>query len=45
MERTREPMNKNRVLGAGNRGEWANDHEALVIRRDPAYIRRLCGEG
>ena len=30
MERSRGPMNKNRIGGAGDRGEWARDHEAPV---------------
>lgn len=33
MERIREPMNKNRIEGVGDRGEQARNCEALVIRR------------
>jgi hypothetical protein len=28
----REPMNKNRIEGAAEQGEWACNHEALVIK-------------
>ncbi|WP_265299529.1 hypothetical protein [Verminephrobacter eiseniae] len=28
----REPMDKNRIEGAAKQGEWARDHEALVIK-------------
>jgi hypothetical protein len=28
----REPMNKNRIEGAAEQGEWAMNHEALVIK-------------
>ena len=28
----REPMNKNRIEGAAEQGEWAKDHEALVTK-------------
>jgi hypothetical protein len=28
----REPMNKNRIEGAAKQGEWACNHEALVIK-------------
>ena len=31
----REPMDKNRIGGGGNRGEWANDHEAGVTKGAP----------
>jgi hypothetical protein len=27
-----EPTNRNRIQGAGDRGEWANDHEAPVTK-------------
>jgi hypothetical protein len=27
-----EPMNKNRIEGAAEQGEWAMNHEALVIK-------------
>jgi hypothetical protein len=27
-----EPMNKNRIEGTAKQGEWASDHEALVIK-------------
>ena len=27
-----EPMNKNRIEGTAEQGEWAMDHEALVIK-------------
>ena len=32
MERTHGPTNRNRIQGAGDRGEWANDHEAPVTK-------------
>ena len=32
MERSCEPMNKNRIEGAAEQGEWARNHEALVIK-------------
>ena len=32
MERNCEPMNKNRIEGAVEQGEWARNHEALVIK-------------
>ena len=32
MERSRGPMDKNRIRGTGTRGEWARDHEALVTK-------------
>ncbi len=32
MERNRGPMNKNRIRGAGNRDEWASDHEVPVTK-------------
>lgn len=32
MERSCEPMNKNRIEGAGEQGERANNREALVIK-------------
>jgi hypothetical protein len=35
----REPMNKNRIEGAAEQGEWAKDHEALVTKAK----RRRCG--
>ena len=28
----REPMNKNRIEGAAEQGEWAMNHEALVTK-------------
>ncbi len=28
----REPMNKNRMEGAAEQGEWAMNHEALVTK-------------
>ena len=28
----REPMNKNRIEGAAEQGEWAQNHEALVTK-------------
>jgi len=28
----REPMNKNRIQGATEQGEWAKDHKALVTK-------------
>jgi hypothetical protein len=28
----REPMDKNRIEGAAEQGEWAKDHEALVTK-------------
>ena len=31
MERNREPMDKNRIEGAAEQGERANDREALVV--------------
>jgi hypothetical protein len=35
----REPMNKNCIEGAAKQGEWAENHEALVIKAR----RRKCG--
>jgi hypothetical protein len=35
----REPMNKNRIEGAGEQGEWANNHKALVTKAR----QRKCG--
>ena len=35
----REPMNKNRIEGAAEQGEWAMNHEALVTKAK----RRRCG--
>ena len=32
MERTHGPTNRNRIQGAGDRGEWASDHEAPVTK-------------
>ncbi len=32
MDRSCEPMNKNRIEGAAEQGEWAMNHEALVIK-------------
>ena len=32
MERSCEPMDKNRIEGAAEQGEWARDREALVIK-------------
>jgi len=32
----REPMNKNRIEGAAKQGEWAMNHEALVIKAQAA---------
>jgi len=32
VDRSCEPMNKNRIEGAAEQGEWANNHEALVIK-------------
>ena len=32
MERSCEPMNKNRIEGSAEQGEWAKSHEALVIK-------------
>ena len=32
MERSCEPMNKNRIEGAAEQGERANNREALVIK-------------
>ena len=29
---SREPMDKNRIEGDAEQGEWAKDHEALVIK-------------
>ena len=29
---SREPMNKNRIEGTAEQGEWAIDHEALVTK-------------
>src|SRR5437016_4688627 len=34
-----EPMNKNRIEGAAEQGEWAMNHEALVTKAK----RRRCG--
>ena len=36
----RESMNKNRIKGAAEQGEWARDHEALVIK---AKLRKSGG--
>ena len=32
MERSCEPMDKNRIEGAAEQGEWARNREALVIK-------------
>lgn len=32
MERNCEPMDKNRIEGVAKQGEWARNHEALVIK-------------
>lgn len=32
----REPMNKNRIEGAAEQGEWARNHEALVTKGEAA---------
>ena len=32
MERNCEPMDKNRIEGVAEQGEWAKDREALVIK-------------
>ena len=34
MERNCEPMDKNRIEGATEQGEWARFHEALVIKAE-----------
>ena len=34
MERNCEPMNKNRIEGAAEQGERANDREALVTKAE-----------
>jgi len=38
-------MYKNRVRGGGERGERANDREASMVKAQPTYTRRSCGEG
>jgi hypothetical protein len=38
-------MNKNRIEGAAEQGEWAMNHEALVTKALAASMRRLCDEG
>jgi hypothetical protein len=38
-------MNKNRMEGAAEPGEWAIYHEALVTKAVVAWMRRLCDEG
>ena len=47
MERSCEPMNKNRIEGAAEQGERANDREALVIkarwRRSGGCAAKECG--
>ena len=47
MDRSCEPMNKNRIEGAAEQGEWATNHEALVIkamwRRSGGYAVKECG--
>ena len=32
VERSCEPMDKNRMKGAAEQGEWVMNHEALVIK-------------
>jgi hypothetical protein len=32
----REPMNKNRIEGVAEQGEWARNHEALVTKGEAA---------
>ena len=32
MERNCEPMNKNRIEGAAEQGEWARNRKALVVK-------------
>ncbi len=34
MERSREPMDKNRIQGVPDQGEWATDHEAFVVKEE-----------
>ncbi|RME34480.1 MAG: hypothetical protein D6794_10480 [Deltaproteobacteria bacterium] len=41
VERTHGPTNRNRIRGAGDRGEWADDHEAPVTKGN----RRKSGGG
>ncbi|MDT0619971.1 hypothetical protein RM531_15995, partial [Salinisphaera sp. P385] len=40
VERSCEPMDKNRIQGAAEQGEWARNHEALVTK---AKRRRFGG--
>jgi hypothetical protein len=32
VDRNGEPMNKNRIEGATEQGEWAKNHEALMVK-------------
>jgi len=32
VDRSCEPMDKNRIEGVAKQGEWATNHEALVIK-------------
>ena len=34
VERSREPMDKNRIQGVPDQGEWATDHEAFVVKEE-----------
>ena len=47
MERTCEPMNKNRIEGAAEQGERANNREAFVVktrwRRSGGCAGKECG--
>ena len=47
MERSREPMNKNRIEGVAEQGERATNREALVIkarrRRSGGCAVKECG--
>ncbi len=45
MERSCEPIDKNRIEGEAEQGERACNREALVIKAQAAWIRRLCSEG
>jgi len=36
VERNREPMDKNRIGGVAEQGEWATNREALVVKAQAA---------
>jgi hypothetical protein len=45
VERSRGPMDKNRIRGNAERGERAQDRKAPIVKAQAVYMRRSCGEG